>query len=234
MDVARGHEAVLDLEIAASGPAQSGYEPGVVNADLGAIEVAAQRRAVLAVGPLHAGEPHEPRRMMRAAAERPAPADAVAALDLHRRSDRTGGAGDEGHWFGEPAPHHVCGQVAADPAHAGAVADQPADRAVKRGRRLHDGHEVEWREFRPAERLRQIQPKQSGLGQRPEDGIGEPALAIEMLPLLGDQRRQPRHRGKMVRNTGFRACMHDALSSRNMQIVGQPLGPRKSEEFSHR
>ena len=81
-----GYEQINHLEIAAASRAQSRHSPSIVDHYIAAIEVAAQRRLILPIGVLKAGQSHEARRMMRATPERPAARDPVAAFysECHR------------------------------------------------------------------------------------------------------------------------------------------------------
>src|SRR5262245_4189648 len=156
MDVSGGHENIPCLEIATAGAAQSGHMPVVEDGDVCPVEIAAEKRRIRILGP-DAGQHHEARRMVRTATERPAPGKTVAAPDGGRRADRTGRADDEGARVGEPLTCDGLTEVAADPAHAGAVADQPADGAVERRGGFDDTYELEGRQLGPAERLGQPQ-----------------------------------------------------------------------------
>ena len=180
--------------------AQARHPPRVVDHDIAALEIATQRRLVLAVGAFRAREAHEVRRVMSAASERPAAGDAIATFRLLRRTDSTGRARDECARIGEKFPRDRLWQVAADAAHASAIADKPSDRTVERGRGLHDGHEIGWRQLRTAECLRQPQAEETGVRQRVEHGIRQPAFAVERRAMLGDQRREPLDRFEIVRD----------------------------------
>src|SRR3954471_17937109 len=90
-----GDEDIPDLEVGTSRGTKPRYSPRVVDDDIAAIEIAAERRLVLAVGTFRARKAHEVRRVMGAAAERPPAGNAIAAVHLLGRTDRTGGARDE-------------------------------------------------------------------------------------------------------------------------------------------
>jgi hypothetical protein len=83
------------------------------------------------------------------------------------------------------------GQIARDPAHAATIADEPADGPVELGDRLDHAHERERRQLRPAKGLRQPQAKEPGIGTRLKQGIRQPALPVDALPMLRHERRQP-------------------------------------------
>src|SRR3954471_21482766 len=108
---------------------------------------------------------------MSATAERPAAGDAITTLPLLRRADSTGGTRDEGLGIGENLPCDRLWEVAANAAHAAAIADKPTDRTIERGRGLHDGHEIVRRQFRTAECFRQPQTEETSVRQRIEHGI---------------------------------------------------------------
>ena len=127
MRVLLGDEEIADLKVATSRAAQARHPPRVVDDDIAALEIAAQRRFVLAVGAFRAREAHEVRRVMSAAAERPAAGDAIATFRLLRRTDSTGGARNETARIREKFPRDRLWQVAADPANASAIADKPPD-----------------------------------------------------------------------------------------------------------
>src|SRR5690348_14110159 len=152
MDVSGWNENISCLEIATSGTAQSGHMPVVENGHVCRAEIAAEKGRSRILRP-DAGQHHEACRVMRAAAERPAPAKAIAARDGGRRADRAGRANDEGARVGKPCACDGFTKVATDPAHAAAVADEPANGAVERRGGFDDAHELEGRELGPAERF---------------------------------------------------------------------------------
>ena len=164
--------------------------PGVVNCDLLGRHVAAQRRQLrrLAVQPR---ESHEVRCVRSTAAERPAPRDPVAALRGNGRTHRSGRADNKRVRVGEPRVGDQLGEIPADAAHAAPVADKPPDRAVELGGNLDHAHELDRRQLRPAERLRQPQPKEPDVCQCSEHRVGQPALAVEGVAMLGNKRREP-------------------------------------------
>src|SRR5436309_14720788 len=109
--------------------------------------------------------------MKSPAAERPTAGDTIAAFRLLRRADCTGGARDECVGIGEKFPSDRLWQVPTDTAHARAIADKPPDRTVERGHGLHDGHEIDRRQLRTAERLRQPQAEETTVRKRIKHGI---------------------------------------------------------------
>src|SRR5262249_29227658 len=142
MDVSGRHENIPYHEIATPGAAQSGHMPIVEEDPVRPAEIAAEKRRIRIIRP-DACQHHEARRVMCAAAERPAPGKAITTRDDGRRTDRSGRAGDEGARVGKPLACDVLTKVATDPAHASAVADQPADGAVERRGGFDDAHELE-------------------------------------------------------------------------------------------
>ena len=95
----------------------------------------------------------EPGGARRAASERPAPGDAIAPFDARRGADSTGGCGNEGSPIGKPIARDGLADIPAGAAHATAIADEPADRAVEGRRGLDDAHELEGRQLGLTERF---------------------------------------------------------------------------------
>src|SRR3954453_464218 len=137
-----GDEDIPDLEVGASRGTNPRYKPRVVDDDIAAIEIAAQRRLVLAVGSFRAREAHEVRCVMGAAAERPPAGNAIAPVPPLGRADRAGGARDETARVGEKFARDRLWQITADAAHASAIADEPPDRPVERAGSFPPGHEI--------------------------------------------------------------------------------------------
>jgi hypothetical protein len=103
---------------------------------------------------------------------------------------------------GKPAARGRLGDVAADPAHARTIADDPAERAIQRGDLLDHRHEFERRQLRPAQCPGKPQPEQAGGSECFEHGRRKPALAIELVSQLGDIWSKPRNDLQIARDDG--------------------------------
>ena len=189
MGVSGWHENIPRLEIATSGAAQSGHMPVVEDGHVCPAEIAADEGRIRILG-TDARQHHEAHCVMRAAPKWPAPGNTIAALDGGRRADRTGRAGNKYTRVGKPVACKGLSEVAADPAHAAAVADEPANRTIERRGGLDDAHELEGRQLESAERVRQPQAEQAGIGERCENRVGQASSAVELAALRSDQRGQ--------------------------------------------
>jgi hypothetical protein len=88
----------------------------------------------------------------------------------------------------EPFARVAFRHESAGPAHSTAVADKPSNGAVECRCGFHHSHEFEGGQLRTAQCFGKPKPKQSSVGERIEDAVRQPALAIERFPKLGNKR----------------------------------------------
>ena len=192
-------EDVLDDPVEAAGPAQPGHVPAPLDdlrfrtredptpVNRGAVRVAAR---LAAVENLEA--PQHPGTLLTAAAEAPAPADAVATSDWHRLpAPRHGGAGDDG--VG-PVRVDLVDALVRQPERdelADAVVGQvPADRAGALGQELHDAQVGQRVDLQAAELARDHQAVEAGGVQPLDQGFRQVLLAFDLLMIAVDHRPQ--------------------------------------------
>src|SRR5712691_5439361 len=192
-------EDILDRPVEAAGPAQPGHVPAPLD-DLrfrtredptpvarGAVRAAAR---LAAVENLEA--PQHPGALLTAAAEAPAPADAVATINRYRLSAPLhGGAGDD-----SVGPVRVdlvdalVRQTERNELADAVVGHVPADRAGALGQKLHDAQVGQRVSLQAAERARDHQAVEAGGVRLLDQGLRQALLALDLLMITADHRPQ--------------------------------------------
>ena len=212
---------VLDRPVEAAGAAQPGHVPAPGD-DLrfGPREHPApvERAAVRAPARLAVIEDlkaaQHPGALLAAAAELPAPADAIAALDRHRLpAARHRGAGDRS----RPAPMDLVDALVRQPQRHeladAVVGEVPADRAAALGQQLDDAQIGQRVDLQSAESARDHHAVEPGVAQLLDQRRRQALLALDLLAIAAQHRLQ---RGR---------CLHHRL---RVDIC------RQARRFGHR
>src|SRR5690242_7255559 len=113
-----------------------------MDGDLGAVEIKAKPRLIGRQVAADSRERHEMCSVRGATPEGPAALDAITAFDHPSRADSARRGYDKCARARKPVATHSFREIAAYPAHATAVADEPTHRSIDRGCSLDNAHEV--------------------------------------------------------------------------------------------
>ena len=135
----------------------------------------------------------EPRRLVKAAGERPRARQAIAAVDGHRTALRPGAPGEHRARRAEHARGGVVLEICGDHRAPRRLTQHPRGARVGPGDLLHHLHERRRIELGAAERARQQHAEQAGVVQRVGERRGQPALGLRPIGVDGDRGRQLAH-----------------------------------------
>src|SRR5579862_5256157 len=214
----RRQENIVDRPVEAAGPAQPGHVPAARNhLRLGAAEHPAPIEG-LAVGVatrpaaienLKASQ--HPGAFLTAAAELPAPADPVAALDRHRLSAALNrGAGDDRvAALGVDLFHALIRQPEGDQLADAVVGNIPADRTRALGQQLDNAQIGQRIDLQTAQRARDHHAIKAGGAQFGDKSRGQALVALNLFAIaaqLRTDRGGAWTSGSLSRSSGRRIC----------------------------